>query len=425
MNRKDSKRKSRHECAGLLVNTSGNCKGRQRCRRRMTCPSEAEINKAKAMMAMPQLTKGCSVTELIDKCIQCFDLDGCLCRSNHIVNMTLMMHCWVMASAEFARRLLALYREALEEKQPTVCLKICHFVRYWITQYPAAFKSDSKLEEAMSDFWEVVKKEGDESHCQLIDTSSVHTHEWTRKLTYTATPNYNKKRKVSLLFDHLEPSELADHLSYLEFKAFCRITYLDYRNYVVRSAIRENPALERSVALCNGISQWVQLMILSRPTPQQRAEVFTKFIHVMQKLRQIQNFSTLMAIIGGVCHSAISRLKETKYHLSQDVVKTLNEMTELVSSNSNYSNYRRIYSECTGFKIPIVGVHLKDLVSVYEALPDYLEDNKMNLSKLQTLYNLVSELTQLQQATPPFEANKDLIHLLSVRKKMAISDIPK
>lgn len=40
--------------------------------------------------------------------------------------------------------------------------------------------------------------------------------------------------------------------------------------------------MERSIALCNGISQWVQLMVLSRPTPQLRAEVFIKFIHVAQ-----------------------------------------------------------------------------------------------------------------------------------------------
>lgn len=40
--------------------------------------------------------------------------------------------------------------------------------------------------------------------------------------------------------------------------------------------------MERSIALCNGISQWVQLMVLSRPTAQLRAEVFTKFIHVAE-----------------------------------------------------------------------------------------------------------------------------------------------
>lgn len=58
--------------------------------------------------------------------------------------------------------------------------------------------------------------------------------------------------------------------------------FADYQNYVVNGCVKENPAMERSIALCNGISQWVQLMVLSRPTAQLRAEVFTKFINVAQ-----------------------------------------------------------------------------------------------------------------------------------------------
>lgn len=64
--------------------------------------------------------------------------------------------------------------------------------------------------------------------------------------------------------------------------------FLDYRSYVVQGSVRDNPALERSVMMCNGVSQWVQLMILSRHTAQQRAQVFTKFIHVAQVKKKKQ-----------------------------------------------------------------------------------------------------------------------------------------
>lgn len=152
--------------------------------------------------------------------------------------------------------------------------------------------------------------------------------------------------------------------------------FLDYRSYVEQGSVRDNPALERSVMMCNGVSQWVQLMILSRHTAQQRAQVFTKFIHVaqvnwprdqtslnlakrlrrifvqlprallvwvtilgkgllffvflphwhslclpLQKLRALQNFNTLMAVTGGLCHSSISRLKDTSNLLPPDITK--------------------------------------------------------------------------------------------------------
>ncbi|KAJ7404217.1 RAS guanyl-releasing protein 1 [Pitangus sulphuratus] len=246
--------------------------------------------------------------------------------------------------------------------------------RYWITEFWIMFKMDSKLSTTMEEFQELVRANGEELHCRLIDTSQINSRDWSRKLTQRVKANTSKKRKVSLLFDHLEPEELSDHLTYLEFKSFRRISFSDYQNYIVNSCVKENPTMERSISLCNGISQWVQLMVLSRPTPQLRAEVFIKFIHVAQ---------------------------------------VFNEMTELLSSYRNYDSYRRAYNECTNFKIPILGVHLKDLISLYEGMPDYLEDKKINIYKLCSLYNHINELIQLQEMPLPLEANMDLVHLLT------------
>lgn len=71
---------------------------------------------------------------------------------------------------------------------------------------------------------------------------------------------------------------------------FLFLQFSDYQNYLVNSCVKENPTMERSIALCNGISQWVQLMVLSRPTPQLRAEVFIKFIQVAQVNHWFETF---------------------------------------------------------------------------------------------------------------------------------------
>lgn len=160
----------------------------------------------------------------------------------------------------------------------------------------------------------------------------------------------------------------------------------------------------------------------------------------------MHNYNTLMAVVGGLCHSSISRLKDTTSHVHNEVTKVndprpeeeeeeatprrtslmgsrlslslspqvLNEMTDLLSSCRNYDNYRQAYNRCTGFKIPILGVHLKDLISVNEAMSDYVEDGKVNVQKLQALYSHINELIQLQQIPPRLDANKDLVHLLTV-----------
>uniref|UniRef100_A0A2K6T997 RAS guanyl-releasing protein 1 n=1 Tax=Saimiri boliviensis boliviensis TaxID=39432 RepID=A0A2K6T997_SAIBB len=377
-------------------------------------PSLAQITQFRMMVSLGHLAKGASLDDLIDSCIQSFDADGNLCRSNQLLQVMLTMHRIIISSAELLQKVITLYKDALAKNSPGLCLKICYFVRYWITEFWVMFKMDASLTDTMEEFQELVKAKGEELHCHLIDTTQINARDWSRKLTQRIKSNTSKKRKVSLLFDHLEPEELSEHLTYLEFKSFRRISFSDYQNYLVNSCVKENPTMERSIALCNGISQWVQLMVLSRPTPQLRAEVFIKFIQVAQKLHQLQNFNTLMAVIGGLCHSSISRLKETSSHVPHEINKVLGEMTELLSSSRNYDNYRRAYGECTDFKIPILGVHLKDLISLYEAMPDYLEDGKVNVHKLLALYNHINELVQLQEVAPPLEANKDLVHLLTL-----------
>lgn len=387
-------------------------KNRKGQRRRNTCPSPQDISRALQSPSPAPSISAASLDELIQRCLNCFDSEGKFsnARGSQLVQMVLMMHVWVVPSQTFAQKLLSLYKDCPSEKKGLKRSQICHLVRRWIGQFPAVFETDPLLEQTMGDLWALVCSDGEGTHSQLIDTSCLNSH-----VNFSQAPSPSvKKRKVSLIFDHMEPDEMAEHLSYLEFKNFCNVSFLDYRSYMVRGSVRDNPALERSVMMCNGVSQWVQLMILSRHTAQQRAQVFTKFIHVAQKLRALQNFNTLMAVTGGLCHSSISRLKDTYNLLPPDVTKALNEMTELLSSGSNYSNYRRVYNECSGFKVPILGVHLKDLISVNEAYPDYIDNDKINLSKLEYLFGNISDLLSIHSCTPPFEANKDLLHLLTL-----------
>ncbi|XP_036787509.2 ras guanyl-releasing protein 3 isoform X1 [Manis pentadactyla] len=285
-------------------------------------------------------------------------------------------------------------------------------MRYWILKFPAEFNLDLGLIRMTEEFREVASQLGYEKHISLIDISSIPSYDWMRRVTQRK--KVSKKGKACLLFDHLEPIELAEHLTFLEHKSFRRISFTDYQSYVIHGCLENNPTLERSIALFNGISKWVQLMVLSKPTPQQRAEVITKFINVAKKLLQLKNFNTLMAVVGGLSHSSISRLKETHSHLSSEVTKNWNEMMELVSSNGNYCNYRKAFADCDGFKIPILGVHLKDLIAVHVIFPDWTEENKVNVVKMHQLSVTLSELVSLQNASHHLEPNLDLINLLTL-----------
>ncbi|XP_054863423.1 RAS guanyl-releasing protein 2 isoform X2 [Amphiprion ocellaris] len=353
-----------------------------------------------------------TVDELVEACIQAFDEKGTL-KDASLVRMFLMMHPWYIPSTDMAKKLvLKSQEESCTAERRT---KICHLMRYWISEFPAEFNLNPELADQIKDYKDLLTTEGNERQSQLIDLDSVPSYKWKRQVTQRV-PSVSKKRKMSLLFDHLDSCELAEHLTYLEYKSFCKILFQDYHSFVMHGCTVDNPILERFITLFNSVSQWIQLMVLSKPTAPQRAAVISHFIRVAQKLLQLQNFNTLMAVVGGLSNSSISRLKDTETHVSAETNKVFNNLIELVTSCGNYSQYRKRFSECSGFRFPILGVHLKDLIAVHVALPDWADKEKtrVNLAKTQQLYAILQELALIQTTPPNVDANTDLLNLLTV-----------
>jgi len=61
------------------------------------------------MVSLGHLAKGASLDDLIDSCIQSFDADGNLCRSNQLLQVMLTMHRIIISSAELLQKVITLY----------------------------------------------------------------------------------------------------------------------------------------------------------------------------------------------------------------------------------------------------------------------------------------------------------------------------
>ncbi|XP_685135.5 RAS guanyl-releasing protein 2 [Danio rerio] len=350
-----------------------------------------------------------SVEELVEACIKAFDNEGVL-KDPSLVRMFLTMHPWYLSSSDLAKKLLQ--KSQQQDCSANRQSQICHLVKYWISEFPAEFDLNPALAEQIRGLKERLEQNGDVRRSLLIDIDSIPSYEWRRQLDETV----QKKRKTSLLFDHLDASTLAEHLTYMEYKSFCKILFQDYHSFVMHGCTVDNPILERFITLFNSVSQWIQIMVLSKPTAQQRATVISEFIKVAERLLQLQNFNTLMAVVGGLSNSSIARLKNTQALISSDTRKVFDGLVELVTSFGNYSRYRQRFSECSGFRFPILGVHLKDLIAVHVALPDWIDPEKtrVNLTKTYQLYAILEELALIQSTPPNIEANTDLLNLLIV-----------
>ncbi|XP_069682717.1 ras guanyl-releasing protein 3-like isoform X2 [Periplaneta americana] len=352
------------------------------------------------------------------------------------------MHRWFTSSATLVEQMMTLHKRAGEispctiegcihshaTTTPEVCqllqyqTRVCHAIRYWILQFPMHFDMENGLAGALREFQSALTP----TSAELVDLSQVPSYDWMRHVSVRNSNPIEQQvqhsRKVSLVFNHLEPMQLAEHITYLEHKVIRRITFHDLKKYADTGSLRDTPRLERSVMMFNGLTQWIQCMVLSRTMPQQRADVIAKFINVAKKLLELQNFNSLMAVVGSVSHSVLARLSKTMACLSSDSKKLLADLTDLLSSGNNFSNYRRRLAECKGFKIPILGIHLKDLISLHVALPDSLEGEMINIRKMAQLSLIFQELEELQNSTPPLDANMDLVNTLRLSLDLSYTD---
>ncbi|GLH03754.1 Guanine nucleotide-releasing factor 2 [Gryllus bimaculatus] len=331
----------------------------------------------------------------------------------------LLVHQWFAPSTALAEQLAALPRDgpADPRAQRRLRTQVTRAFRYWIRTFPMHFDLERGLAQALRDFQTTLPPH----EAQRLDLSQVPSYEWMRHVSVRAGAG-SAARKVSLVFNNLQPLQLAEHLTFLEHKVLRRVAFTEVQQYVRSGSLAQTPKLERSVALCNGLTQWVQCMVLSRTTPAQRALVMDKFIAVAQKLLELQNFNSLMAVVGSVTHSALARLSRTTQCLPPESKRALADLTELLSSAGNFANYRRALQNSKGFRIPILGIHLKDLVSLHAALPDRLEGDMINVRKMAQLSVIFEELEILRHSQPPFEVNMDLVNTLRLSLDLAYTE---
>ncbi|XP_064622247.1 ras guanyl-releasing protein 3-like isoform X2 [Lineus longissimus] len=371
--------------------------------------------------------RGAAIEKLLELSSECFDDDGAPIDETEYPRVLFLMHKWFISSEDLADSYVTLYCNADEapctiakcshQTEDKTCMrfkqrqKVCHAVGYWISKFPVHFDMDARLTASVNKLSEIMESEGNTDMREMIDISRVPNFDWMRNMS-VRNPANRLAQKQSLVFNQLQPDELAEQLTFLEYKAFRRITFSDFKNYAVTGSLKDNPKLARSITVFNGLSQWVQCMVLSKTTPQQRSEVMVKFIHVAKRLRELQNYNTLMAVGGGLTHSALARLGKTNACLPAESQKILADLADLLSSSNNFSNYRKALQICTGFRIPILGVHLKDLILLHTALPDKIGANLINFRKMTQLSVTFSELMQVQNSSLPIEVNMDMVSIL-------------
>ncbi|KAG0040391.1 hypothetical protein BGZ82_003116 [Podila clonocystis] len=203
-------------------------------------------------------------------------------------------------------------------------------------------------------------------------------------------------------FMDLDPLELARQLTILETNIYNRIRPVECLGKAWTSSDPVEAAkavnIKKIIETSNCYANWINEIVLSEPEIKKRAAILKHLVAVAEKLRQLNNFSTLSTTTAALSLSPIHRLKRTWEIVPSKTLNTLAALGKLTSSARNWADYRVEIHSVNPPCVPFVGVYLTDLVMIEDGNPDILArtENHINFKKRVGVAEVIREIQQYQ-----------------------------
>ncbi|XP_033230689.1 rap guanine nucleotide exchange factor 2-like isoform X12 [Belonocnema kinseyi] len=221
-------------------------------------------------------------------------------------------------------------------------------------------------------------------------------------------------RESQVHFLQLNAVEVAIQLTLQDFSIFRQIESTEYVDDLFELKSRYGiPMLSQFAELVNREMFWVVTEVCSEHNLVRRSKIIKQFIKIARQCKECKNFNSMFAIVSGLGHGAVSRLRASWEKLPSKYQRLFCDLQELMDPSRNMSKYRQlVVSEQTQPPIiPFYPVVKKDLTFIHlgndsrvEGLVNF-EKLRMIAKEVRTLTNMCSSpydlLTMLERGGQP------------------------
>ncbi|KAL8676581.1 MAG: hypothetical protein Q9186_006914 [Xanthomendoza sp. 1 TL-2023] len=208
------------------------------------------------------------------------------------------------------------------------------------------------------------------------------------------------------LFMRLSDEDIAQGLTRIDWIMFSSIRPRDLVRYVSLCEMEKEKCksmenVTRLIHQFNHVAFWIANIILLRDKPKHRAKALEKCMAIAWRLRQLNNYNSLGAVVAGINGTAVHRLHETRELVPHHVQKQFMRLEILMSTQKSHFAYRLAWSNTSTERIPFLPLHTRDLASAEEGNPTYLgeESKRINWKKFEIIGDVIMSI-QRSQATP-------------------------
>lgn len=217
----------------------------------------------------------------------------------------------------------------------------------------------------------------------------------------SSSSSFLKLKKYKVL--DIDPRTYAAQLTIMEHALYLRIPVFECLDRAWGTKYCDmggSPNITKFIASANNLTNYVSHAIVQQTEVKMRALLIQYFITVAQRCRELNNFSSMTAIVSALCSSPIYRLKKTWPLVSQECTEILKELNRLMDSAKNFINYRELLRSVKDVAcVPFFGVYLSDLTFTFGGNPDFLHNSSdiINFSKRARIVDIVEEIMSFKK----------------------------
>ncbi|XP_064216044.1 rap guanine nucleotide exchange factor 6 isoform X4 [Tribolium castaneum] len=212
-------------------------------------------------------------------------------------------------------------------------------------------------------------------------------------------------RESAVHFLQLNAVEVAIQLTLQDFSIFRQIEPTEYIDELFELKSKYGtPMLEQFAALVNKEMFWVVTEVCSEHNPVRRMKIIKQFIKVARQCKECKNFNSMFAIISGLGHGAVSRLRQSWDKLPGKYQRVFSDLQQLMDPSRNMSKYRQLVSAeqsqppitylVVTHTIPFYPVVKKDLTFIHLGNDSQVE-GLVNFEKLRMIAKEVRSLSNM------------------------------
>ncbi|QLQ81212.1 hypothetical protein HG537_0E05670 [Torulaspora globosa] len=217
----------------------------------------------------------------------------------------------------------------------------------------------------------------------------------------SSSSSFLKLRRYKLL--DIDPKIYAAQLTIMEHALYLRISVFECldRAWGMKYCDMGGSAnIANFIASANNLTNYVSHAIVLQTEVKIRALLIQYFVSVAEHCRELNNFSSMTAIVSALCSSPIYRLKKTWPLVSKECTNVLKELNKLMDSAKNFIHYRELLRSVKDVAcVPFFGVYLSDLTFTFGGNPDYLSNSNeiINFSKRGRIVDIVEEIMSFKK----------------------------